>query len=281
MEIKVVDNRKIKFVDVLNEAILNANSLRFAVAFAKYSGFQLIKTSLDDFISKSGKAIFLIGLDFNSTDPIVLRELLSYQEKTKSFEFLCYRGNGISEVSTYHPKLYLFNWGKNQQTAIVGSSNLTRGGLQSNVEANLLISSDTESEVFSDLSDTFLTLRLDERRVIPNHEFINKYEELFKLNRKGKNIRHQKQYQELLEIEKTLPKPLLKVDDFSGWMKLVFDHLPEGQFENKEIYEFENDFRELYPENRNIKAKIRQQLQYLEKFGLLEHPERNQWRKIN
>lgn len=281
MEIKVVDNRKIKFVDVLNEAILNANSLRFAVAFAKYSGFQLIKTSLDDFISKSGKAIFLIGLDFNSTDPIVLRELLSYQEKTKSFEFLCYRGSGISEVSTYHPKLYLFNWGKNQQTAIVGSSNLTRGGLQSNVEANLLISSDTESEVFSDLSDTFLTLRLDERRVIPNHEFINKYEELFKLNRKGKNIRHQKQYQELLEIEKALLKPLLKVDDLSGWMKLVFDHLPEGQFENKEIYEFENDFRELYPENRNIKAKIRQQLQYLEKFGLLEHPERNQWRKIN
>jgi len=279
MEIKVVDNRKIKFVDVLNEAILNANSLRFAVAFAKYSGLQLIKKSLDDFFSKSGNAIFLIGLDFSSTDPIVLRELHSYQEKTKSFELLCYRGGGLGEVSTYHPKVYLFDGEAKHHTAIVGSSNLTRGGLLTNVEANVLVSSDTESEVFSDLSEIFLTLRFDDRRVIPNHEFINKYDELFKLNKRGKNIRQQKQYQELLEIEKSLPKPKLMVDELSGWMKLVYDHLPEGQFENKDIYEFEKDFRELYPENKNIKAKIRQQLQYLQKFGLLDHPDRNQWRK--
>ncbi|MBM3137887.1 MAG: hypothetical protein FJZ98_06845, partial [Chloroflexi bacterium] len=155
----------------------------------------------------------------------------------------------------------------------------TRGGLFTNTEANIFISSTSESEFFSDISDTFLSLRLDDRRVIPNHEFIDKYDELFKLNRKGKNVKHLKQYQELLEIEKDLPRPNLKVNELSGWMKLVYEHLPEGQFENTDIYEFESDFRELYPENRNIKAKIRQQLQYLEKFGLIDHPERNLWKK--
>jgi len=279
MEIKVVDNRKLKFADVLNEQIQNSNKIRFAVAFAKNSGYQLIKDSLDDFFSKSGLAIFLIGLDFSSTEPNVLRDLFFYQERSKSFELLCYRGGGTNEVSTYHPKMYLFNGRTKDHSAIVGSSNLTRGGLQTNVEANILISSDTESEVFSDLSDTFLSLRLDDRRVIPNHEFINKYDELFKLNRKGKNIRQQKQYQEFLDIEKDLPRPNLKVNELNGWMKLVYEHLPEGLFENGEIYELEQVFKEVYPENRNIKAKIRQQLQYLEKFGLIDHPERNLWKK--
>jgi len=279
MELKVIDNRKIKLANVLNEQIQNANFIRFAVAFAKNSGFQLIKDSLDDFFSKSGQAIFLIGLDFSSTDPNVLRNLFSYQENSKSFELLCYRGGGTSEISTYHPKVYLINGTEKRNTAIVGSSNLTRGGLFTNTEANIFISSTSESEFFSDISDTFLSLRLDDRRVIPNHEFIDKYDELFKLNRKGKNVKHLKQYQELLEIEKDLPRPNLKVNELSGWMKLVYEHLPEGQFENTDIYEFESDFRELYPENRNIKAKIRQQLQYLEKFGLIDHPERNLWKK--
>jgi len=279
MEIKVVDNRKIKLADVLNEQIQDANYLRFAVAFAKNSGFQIIKDSLEDFLGKSGKAIFLIGLDFSSSDPNVLRDLFSYQEKSNSFELLCYRGGEASEVSTYHPKVYLINGDVKQNTAIVGSSNLTRGGLISNTEANILISSDDDSEIFSDLSDVFLSLRLDDRRVIPNYKFIDKYEELFKLNRRGKNIRHQKQFQELLDIEKELPRSNLKANELSGWMKLVYEHLPEGLFENAEIYEFEKAFKEIYPENRNIKAKIRQQLQYLEKFELLDHPDRNQWKK--
>lgn len=279
MELKVVDNRKIKLVDELNKSIRTSSKLRFAVAFAKNSGFQLLKDSLNDFFSKSGYAIFLIGLDFSSTDPNVLRDLLSYQVKSKYFELLCYRGNSTGEVSTYHPKVYLLNGNVTKNVAIVGSSNLTRGGLQTNIEANLMISSSDDTEIFSDLSDTFLSLRLDKRRVIPNHEFIDKYEELYKLNRKGKNIKQQKQYKELLELEEHLPRPKLEVNELSGWMKLVYEHLPDGSFSTSDIYKYEELFRERYPENENINAKVRQQLQYLRDFGLVENPRRNNWHK--
>ena len=50
MELKVIDNVKIKMVDVLNQSIESCTQLRMAVAFAKMSGYQLIKNSLDTLI---------------------------------------------------------------------------------------------------------------------------------------------------------------------------------------------------------------------------------------
>ena len=279
MEIKVIDNSKLKLVDELNRSIASSFQLRFAVAFAKISGFSLIKESLQEFFKKSGRAIFLLGLDFSSTDPQVLRDLYDFQEKSNLFELLCYKGN-LQETTSYHPKIYLFNGNENQNIAYIGSSNLTRGGLVSNIEANIMISSLGETEVFSDLSDTFLRLRLDKNRIKPNSRFIDKYEELYKLHRKGKNIKQQRQYQELIEIENELPRSRLIVSDLSGWMKLVYESLPDSSFTTSDIYQFEEKFRNIYPENRNIKAKIRQQLQYLRDYGLLVNPSRNYWKKV-
>jgi hypothetical protein len=37
-------------------------------------------------------------------------------------------------------------------------------------------------------------------------------------------------------------------------------------------------FKKLYPGNRNIEAKIRQQLQHLRDAGLLEHVAAGRWR---
>jgi len=279
VEIKVIDNSKLKLVDELNRSIASSFQLRFAVAFAKISGFSLIKESLQEFFKKSGRAIFLLGLDFSSTDPQVLRDLYDFQEKSNLFELLCYKGN-LQETTSYHPKIYLFNGNENQNIAYIGSSNLTRGGLVSNIEANIMISSLGETEVFSDLSDTFLRLRLDKNRIKPNSRFIDKYEELYKLHRKGKNIKQQRQYQELIEIENELPRSRLIVSDLSGWMKLVYESLPDSSFTTSDIYQFEEKFRNIYPENRNIKAKIRQQLQYLRDYGLLVNPSRNYWKKV-
>lgn len=278
MDIKVIDNSKLKMIDKLNQSIGESHRIRFAVAFAKISGFSLIKDSLNGFFKKSGTAIFLLGLDFSSTDPQVLRDLFAYQESSNLCELLCYRGNQ-QETTSYHPKIYLFDGVNDQNIAIIGSSNLTRGGLVSNIEANVMISSFGESEIISDLSDTFLRLRLDKDRVIPNIGFIEKYEELYKLNKKGKNIRQQKQFKELIEIEKQLPKPRLIANDLSGWMKLVYDRLPDTPFSTSDIYNFEDSFKNIYPDNQNIKAKIRQQLQYLRDYELLENPTRNSWKK--
>jgi type II restriction enzyme len=47
------------------------------------------------------------------------------------------------------------------------------------------------------------------------------------------------------------------------------DRLGRGQFDLSELYPFESELQQRYPNNRNIKAKIRQQLQVLRDYGYL------------
>jgi type II restriction enzyme len=51
-----------------------------------------------------------------------------------------------------------------------------------------------------------------------------------------------------------------------------------SQFTTTDAYIFERELEQLHPDNRNIKAKIRQQLQELRDRNLLLHVDRNRWR---
>jgi hypothetical protein len=53
---------------------------------------------------------------------------------------------------------------------------------------------------------------------------------------------------------------------------------PTKEFTTADVYAFERELAELHPDNRNIKAKIRQQLQELRDRNLLLHVGRNCWR---
>ena len=64
-----------------------------------------------------------------------------------------------------------------------------------------------------------------------------------------------------------------------GWMKLVYERLPSGIFRTNDMYQYEEEFQRKYPENKNIKAKIRQQLQFLRDIGLVKNPKENRWER--
>jgi hypothetical protein len=68
-----------------------------------------------------------------------------------------------------------------------------------------------------------------------------------------------------------------------GWTLDVLrcvESLPNEVFTNDDIYTFESDLARLYPANRHIKDKIRQQLQVLRDRGLLQQPRRGQWLRL-
>jgi HKD family nuclease len=280
MDIKVIDNIKIKMVDELNRSIATCTQIRMAVAFAKMSGYQLIKESLDSFIQQNGRVTLLIGLDFHTTDPDVLRELSKYFDTKETFEMYCLSGN-INQTATYHPKLYLFSHSNDKTTAIIGSSNLTRGGLENNVEINIEIRTDTSEPVITDLLNDFQQMELADRRKKPNAAYIDYYEDLYKISRRGKSVTNHPKYIEMIELEKALPTPKLHVNELIGWMKLVYEHLPGDEFATNTIYKYEPEFKQIYPENLNILAKIRQQLQFLRNIGLLKKTSGDRWIKTN
>lgn len=280
MDLRVIDNIKIKMVDEINQSIETCTQLRMAVAFAKMSGYQLIKETLDSFIQKNGRVTLLIGLDFHTTDPGVLRELSKYLDTKESFELYCLSGN-INQTATYHPKLYLFSHSDDKTTAIVGSSNLTRGGLEDNVEINIEIRTDTSDSVITDLLDDFQQMELADRRKKPNAAYIDYYEELYKISRRGKSVTNHPMYKEMKDLEKALPTPKLHVNELVGWMKLVYECLPGDEFATNSLYKYEQEFKQNYPENQNIQAKIRQQLQFLRNIGLLKKTSGDRWIKTN
>jgi phosphatidylserine/phosphatidylglycerophosphate/cardiolipin synthase-like enzyme len=96
------------------------------------SGFKLFKTELKAKLSKGLQARFVVGLDFYLTEPEFLSEILSLSQK---FEFPFYVCNSIE---TFHPKIYAVSYGESC-TVLIGSANLTAGGLQDNFEATARI----------------------------------------------------------------------------------------------------------------------------------------------
>ncbi|MGA3144325.1 MAG: hypothetical protein ABSF10_15075 [Verrucomicrobiota bacterium] len=51
-----------------------------------------------------------------------------------------------------------------------------------------------------------------------------------------------------------------------------------GTFTNDEVYAHDRELERLHPDNRNVRPKIRQQLQILRDTGLLIHVESGRWR---
>lgn len=73
--------------------------------------------------------------------------------------------------------------------------------------------------------------------------------------------------------QKTVFLRQVKKSDARGWILDIMnciDALNKQEFTLQDMYAFENDLSTIHPENRNIKPKIRQQLQFLRDKGYLE-----------
>ncbi len=69
-----------------------------------------------------------------------------------------------------------------------------------------------------------------------------------------------------------------------GWILLAMqciDSLQKSEFRLDEIYAFEDDLKREYPNNKHIKDKIRQQLQFLRDSGYLEFLGRGKYRRTD
>jgi hypothetical protein len=102
------------------------------MAFAKKSGWDSIK---DDLLSGNTQVEILVGLNFEITDPGVLTEWLKLKEKDP-YRFVI---DVAPRNPVFHPKVILVERTDNSRFAIIGSGNLTAGGLSTNVECGVLI----------------------------------------------------------------------------------------------------------------------------------------------
>lgn len=78
-----------------------------------------------------------------------------------------------------------------------------------------------------------------------------------------------------------LLKPLQSINvKQRGWAMAVLNGIQSiglRRFTTRDAYRLEGMMSQIFPDNRNIRAKIRQQLQVLRDMGLLHHVERGEW----
>ena len=129
MSIQILSNLNYPVGNIINQELQNAQSARIAIAFLKYSGIRVIEKSLDQCLRNNGIVEIIAGLDFKTTDPQSMHYLIQLQKTTPNLKFYCYGDKDVNKNNiVFHPKIYLFQ-GKRETTGIVGSTNLTAGGL--------------------------------------------------------------------------------------------------------------------------------------------------------
>tara|TARA_Y100000034_G_scaffold134953_1_gene205001 strand:- start:992 stop:2176 length:1185 start_codon:yes stop_codon:yes gene_type:complete len=133
----LVRNDKKEHAKILEKMFNGAQEVYITVAFLKYSGLKVIKDIIEDTLKNNGNVNFIVGLDLYVTEPNALYELLDLCQKKYRLEFYLFN----SKSSTFHPKMYASK-GSKKSSVLIGSANLTNGGLSSNVEASIYSEND-------------------------------------------------------------------------------------------------------------------------------------------
>jgi HKD family nuclease len=118
--------------DTLKSQLRRISEVSIAVAFVTQAGLDEIVQALRQ-VAASGSVRLLTGLYQKVTEPQALTTLLRIQEETRGRFSV-----RLSREPQFHRKLYLLN-SRTHSTAILGSSNLTREGLRSGGELNLIV----------------------------------------------------------------------------------------------------------------------------------------------
>ncbi len=132
------------------------NRLSVAVAFVKTSGVSRIEEALGGFIGNGGKVRFAVGVDHRGTSKEGLRSLMNLIGASN--EIWVVHNTDRRETPTFHPKVYLFESDEFAEV-LIGSNNLTKGGLFTNYEASvsslLHRTNLDEKEIWEKLQSTF------------------------------------------------------------------------------------------------------------------------------
>lgn len=102
-------------------------------AFATGGGVEALEPFFDIFLSDGNSIEVVIGIDRNGTNREAVARLFALQESYLG-QFSCRVFHAASNTGIFHPKLYVHR-SRTSVSAIVGSANLTLGGLANNFES--------------------------------------------------------------------------------------------------------------------------------------------------
>lgn len=156
----------------IKQAIRVSDDIFFAVAFLKQSGLSQIIGDIKEVLQRGATFNAVIGTDFWLTDPEALESLFRLQTDYATCKLHIFKS---SAKSTFHPKYYRFKTGSTLRL-ILGSANLTDGGLATNIEVSSLHEC-SDSDGFAKGASEFEHMILNDPRCLaPTYDDLLKYQ---------------------------------------------------------------------------------------------------------
>lgn len=185
-------------------------------------------------------------------------------------------------VHNLHAKLFIID-----NVAIITSGNLTPGGLRNNLEYGILV----KNKMVDEIKDDYLTIFNNPEYPEITLDIIDKAETILlsvpKERQKTIRVTEKVLFEEFINDENIGERfeggAHSILSNLSPWEKDVFgclEKLDNDIFTLQEVYSYENYLSSLHLKNQNIKAKIRQQLQYLRDIGLIEFTRPGIYKKL-
>lgn len=243
MSIQLLSNLNYPIGNIINQELQNAENVQMAVAFLKYSGVRVIENSLNHCLSKGGNIELIVGLDFKTTDPKSIHYFINLQKSNSTVKFYCFGDREENKTNiVFHPKIYLFQ-NKRETTGIVGSTNLTQGGLMTNFEVNTIFK-EIRPLYFSQLQAIYNSVKFTDSVFSPDEEYLAGYSDVYKAflenESKAKNDRGiQKIVKEMQKKEERLPGTIPSIKS------LIIDIIKKYQQTGNEFVQLQDIYEKL------------------------------------
>lgn len=258
---------KNRFMQCVSETI---ESIQICSPFIKYDVIEEI------YKYKKDKVDFDLITNFS---------LSSFYKRASDIEAIDYILNKNGRVKNYqnlHAKIYIFD----KRTVIVTSANLTNYGLSYNYEYGIL----SDDYIFVDkVCKDFNSIFHSEFSGEVTKEIVNTVNDILNNIPKEKKPKFPH-----INLDSFLDNDIPQDDLYtggvetienclSGWKLAVFKQINKIDkfiFELNDVYQYKAYFQSIYPENQNIEAKIRQQLQNLRDLGLIKFLGKGRYMKL-
>ena len=176
--VDVISNSQQPLHELLRGELSDADEFRAASAFLNSGGLSYIMPSMRRILEGEGSVYIVHGADFRITDPQAVRSLVELSAQYGDMSYFVHFDWALTTRQMFHPKLYITTSDYQQYCAIVGSSNLTRGGMDGNVEVNAVIRGDRSDTPVSQCLDIFESILASDTLMQPDMTFVERYERL-------------------------------------------------------------------------------------------------------
>lgn len=243
MAIQILSNLNYPIGNIVKQEMQSANNVQIAVAFLKYTGIKVIEKSMRQCLDNSGSLELIAGLDFKTTDSNALKYFINLKKEYPKVNFYCFGDRKENKTNiVFHPKIYLFEKGS-EATGIVGSANMTRGGLMTNFEVNTVFK-ETKPLYFSQLQAIYNSVKFTDSIFTPDEEYLAGYSDIYHAfsqneEKAKKDLGLQKVIKEIQNREEILPGtvPSLKL--------LIIDVIKKKQVHGQEFISLSELYEEL------------------------------------